>query len=316
MIGAVPSGSDLAVLTPSYEPDAELCFDLNRSVLDMTDDVEHHIIVPHTDRKYFDHLQGGRTFIHDVGEFLPRHLVKTPGASMWVNAFRPWPPVRGWIAQQLVKLSAAASFQSKGVLLMDSDMVLIRRTSLDSFLLNGKPAFYRNPGAVHAGLPLHRKWHETSRSLLGLAPPPAGDLPDYISWPCLWEPGTVRGLLAAVEEHTGRSWTTAIGSQLHFSEMILYGVYVDEVLGGAESTTSRMKSVAYSEERPLDPGELAALFGDVTSEDLAIMISAKSGTDLGHRRRALAAIRASLADEPPVAGPAIANPPEWAIGEE
>ncbi|MET3950610.1 hypothetical protein ABIB29_001445 [Arthrobacter sp. UYEF36] len=300
MTGAVSRGSELTILTPSYGPDAELCADLNRSVMEMTDDVEHHIVVPHRDRKYFSDIEGGRTFVHDVGEFLPRHLMKAPGANVWVNALRPWPPVRGWIAQQLVKLSAAASFEAGGVLLMDSDMVLIRKTSLDSFKLNGRPAFYRNPGAVHAGLPLHRKWHETSRSLLGLAPPPADNLPDYISWPCLWEPGIVRGLLAAVEAHTGRTWATAIGGQLHFSEMILYGVYVDEVLGGAKSTTSRMKSIAYSEERSLGPAELSALLAGVTSEDLAIMISAKSGTDLQHRRRAMADVREALADGPPV----------------
>ncbi|MCB5294131.1 DUF6492 family protein [Arthrobacter sp. SO3] len=297
MIPGITGGAELAILTPSYGPDAELCADLNRSVMEMTDDVEHHIVVPHSDRRYFSDMEGKRTFVHDVGEFLPRYLVKTPGANVWVNARRPWPPVRGWIAQQLVKLSVAASFEAGGVLLMDSDMVLIRRTSLDSFMLNGRPAFYRNPGAVHAGMPLHRKWHEASRSLLGLAPPPAGNLPDYISWPCLWEPAIVRSLLSAVETHTGRTWATAIGSQLHFSEMILYGVYVDEVLGGAQSTTSRMKSIAYSEERTLGPAELSALLAGVTSEDLAIMISAKSGTGLHHRRQALAEVRKALADE-------------------
>lgn len=297
MIPGASGGAELAILTPSYGPDAELCADLNRSVMEMTDDVEHHIVVPHSDRRYFSDMEGKRTFVHDVDEFLPRYLVKTPGANVWVNALRPWPPVRGWIAQQLVKLSVAASFEAGGVLLMDSDMVLIRRTSLSSFMLNGRPAFYRNPGAVHAGMPLHRKWHEASRSLLGLAPPPAGNLPDYISWPCLWEPAIVRGLLSAVEAHTGRTWATAIGSQLHFSEMILYGVYVDEVLGGAQSTTSRMKSIAYSEERTLGPAELSALLAGVTSEDLAIMISAKSGTGLHHRRQALAEVRKALADE-------------------
>lgn len=289
--------AELTVLTPSYGPDAELCADLNRSVMELTDDVEHHIVVPRGDRKLFSSMEGGRTFVHDVGEFLPRRLVKIPGANAWVNALRPWPPVRGWIAQQLVKLSAAASFTTRGVLLVDSDMVLIRRTSLESFMVNGRPAMYRNPGAVHAGLPLHRTWHETSRSLLGLAPPPAENLPDYISWPCLWNPGIVRDLLSAVEENTGLTWTTAIGSQLRFSEMILYGVYVDEVLGGAESTTSRMKSVVYSEERPLNPAGLAELLAAVSSDDLAIMISAKSGTRLHHRRQAVAHVRGTLAGE-------------------
>ncbi|KUM39433.1 hypothetical protein AR539_01625 [Arthrobacter sp. EPSL27] len=265
--------------------------------MELTEDVEHHIVVPHRDRKYFNDLAGRRTFVRDVREFLPGNLVRAPGANLWFNARQLWPPVRGWIAQQLVKLSAAASFETDGVLLMDSDMVLIRRTSLDSFLLNGKPTFYRNPGAVHQGLPMHRKWHESSRSLLGLTPPPAGNLTDYISWPCLWEPTVVRGLLSAIEAHTGRAWATAVGSQLHFSEMVLYGVYVDEVLGGAETTTNRMRSVVYSEERPLDPAALSALLAGVTSADLAVMVSAKSGTALLDRRQALAEVRATLAGE-------------------
>ena len=76
MNGAVSGGSELTVLTPSYGPDAELCSDLNRSVMEMTDDVEHHIVVPRSDRKYFSDLERGRTFVHEVGEYLPRHLMK------------------------------------------------------------------------------------------------------------------------------------------------------------------------------------------------------------------------------------------------
>lgn len=46
--------SSLAVLTPSYAPDFDLCRELNRSVLDRTpSDVDHHLIVPRRDRELF-----------------------------------------------------------------------------------------------------------------------------------------------------------------------------------------------------------------------------------------------------------------------
>lgn len=297
MQAAIPRNLDLVVVTPSYGPDAELCADLNRSVLELTDDsVVHHILVPGRDRGLFRDLEGPRTVVHDVREFLPRQMSKIPGSNLWINGSHPWPPIRGWICQQLVKLSVAASFDTSGVLLMDSDMLLVRRTSLDSFMVNGVPALYRKPSAIHVGLPLHRRWHESARSLLGLPPAPREDLTDYVCWPCLWEPRLVRRLLARVEESTGVSWVTAVGSQLHFSEMILYGVYVDEVLGGAESSTQEMKSVVYSEEQALDALGLALLLAAATSEDLAVMISAKSGTDLGTRRGALTEFTTAIAD--------------------
>jgi hypothetical protein len=54
--------SSLAVLTPSYAPDLELCRDLNRSVLEWTQpEVRHHIIVPRRDVGLFARLRGPRT---------------------------------------------------------------------------------------------------------------------------------------------------------------------------------------------------------------------------------------------------------------
>ena len=49
---AGPAYESLAVVTPSYAPDLELCRDLNRSVLEWTPaDVHHHIIVPRRDER-------------------------------------------------------------------------------------------------------------------------------------------------------------------------------------------------------------------------------------------------------------------------
>lgn len=287
----------LAVLTPSYSRDAELCRELNRSVLRwMPDDVTHHIVVPQQDLAMFRMMLNGRTEIHDVGEFLAPSMRKLPGLNMWVNASRPWPPVRGWIAQQLIKLAAAATLDTEAVLIVDSDMVMVAPTDLESFRRDGKLEMYSNPRAVHSGLPRHRLWLESARDLLGLGPADDGDLTDYICWPCVWDPQIVRSMLQHVERVTGGSWQTAVAAQIHFSEMMLYGTYVDEVLGGPPAATSRMKSVNYSEESPLTGKEISALLHSSPADVQAVMISAKSGINQDVRFRALTDYADYLAD--------------------
>lgn len=280
-------GKHLAIITPSYGPDSELCRDLNRSILRWTpEEVVHHIIVPTSDLPVFRMLANRRTIIHDDKEFLPPSIRRLPFLNLWVNTRRPWLPVRGWITQQLIKLAAAASSDAEAVLLMDSDMVLVAPTQLESFRQGDRLAFYRQPGAVHRGLPRHRQWLETSHHLLGLEQPGPEDLTDYICWPCVWDPAIVKSLLRRVSDTQRISWQESIASQLHFSEMMLYGAYVDGVLGGAEVTTSSMNSVAYSAEAPLALNELRALLNRSSSVQ-SVMISAKSGISYETRTKAL-----------------------------
>lgn len=282
------STGTLAVLTPSYAPDFELCSDLNRSVLAMTPrDVVHHIVTPHNDLPMFRPLASARTKVHDAREYLPPNFIQLPRVNMWINAARPWVPVRGWITQQVVKLAASASLGATAVLLLDSDSVLIRPTTLEAFCTEGEVGLYRKPSGVDRTLPGHRYWHVTARRLLGLAPPPEGDLTDYICWPCVWEPSIVRDMLLHIEKSTGRAWSTVVASQLRFSEMMLYGIYVDEVLGGKRGTFTHMKGAVHSEEVPLSAAEIGQLLRAGPTDALAVMLSAKAGIPLEVRRRAL-----------------------------
>src|SRR5215469_13511811 len=96
----------MAVITPSFAPDFELCVALNRSVLQNSlDTVHHHIIVPRSDLKLFARLAGPRTHIRCEADFLPRGFVRVPLSKFTVNLGRPFPPVRGWILQQVIKLA-------------------------------------------------------------------------------------------------------------------------------------------------------------------------------------------------------------------
>ncbi|WDF34219.1 DUF6492 family protein [Arthrobacter agilis] len=285
----VPCRPTLAVVTPSYAPDRDLCEDLNRSVLEFTGpEVLHHIVVPKEDVALFHPLAGDRTVIHRTDRFLPRSMIRVPPLNAWVNLRRPFPPVRGWIGQQIVKLSIASVLESDVILLVDSDTVLVRPLTASTYAPSGFPALFRLDSAVDESLPRHRLWHQSSRRLLGLPPAGSAALPDYICWPCAWRPDIVRSMLTRIERVTGRNWSDAVGGELYFSEMILYGVYVEEVLGLASiDQTADMRCLSHSEETPLDAPALDILLASLKESDLAVMISAKSHTELEIRRRAL-----------------------------
>lgn len=283
----------LAVVTPSFAPDAELCADLHRSVLDHSPaSVHHHIVVPRRDLRLFRRLTGPRTHLHCEQDLLPRWFVRAPSTRYTINLARPFPPVRGWILQQVLKLAAVAASDADVVLLVDSDIEFVRPFGAETFARNGVVRLYRKPGEVDERLPRHVIWHRAARVLLGL-PPQEPPYPDYVSSLLAWDPAIVRRMLARIEETTGQPWPTAVARQLHLSEWTLYGVYVDGMLGSpANSFTSDDPLChAYWDETPLDRDGAEAFLRGVKATDVAAMISAKSRTPLAVRRAAFAAHR-------------------------
>ncbi len=283
--------ADLEVITPSYAPDFELCSDLNASVLERGERVRHTIIVPPRDLVLFGALGNEWTSIRSADEFLPG-LRRLP-RNFWLNPRRPWLPVRGWVAQQLVKLAAAAASESDLVLMVDSDIVFVRAFGVETFLSeDGRPEFYRLDDAVDDRLPRHVLWHRAARRLLGLHAPSTTPLPDYVSCPCVWEPVVVRSLLDRIEEVASAPWQRVVAAEPHVSEMMLYGVFVDALLPAAppRHTVSDMRCHRHYDEVALDASELHHFLAGIRPVDHSVMISAKSGTDLDTRRVALGAL--------------------------
>lgn len=291
----------LAVVTPSFAPDVELCADLHRSVLDHSPaSVHHHIVVPRRDLQLFGRLAGPRTHLHCEQDLLPRRFVRIGSTRYTVNLARPFPPVRGWILQQVLKLAAVAASDADVVLLVDSDIEFVRPFTVETFARDGVVRFYRRPGEIDERLPRHVIWHRAARVLLGL-PPQEPPYPDYVSSLLAWDPEIVRRMLARIEETTGQPWPTAVARQLHLSEWTLYGVYVDGVLGAPATSFASDDPLchAYWEETALDSDGARAFLGGVRPTDVAAMISAKSRTPLAVRRAAFAAHRAGPRDGVP-----------------
>jgi hypothetical protein len=292
--------SELTVVTPSFGPDAELFGDLHRSVLRHTGpDVVHHVIVPAAHKEIFDRYAGPRCHVWTEPELLPRRYHRLPQKGLWLNSRRPWPPVRGWVLQQALKLAATAELDADVVLIADSDVVLVRDIDAKSFHEDGTLRLFRVPGAVHAGMPDHVRWHQVAHRLLGLPPAGAPPLTDYVSSLNAWSPEIVRQLQRHVTAVTGRHWLDVFTAQLHISEFILYGVFVDRVVTGSGPEHPGDNTIChnYWGRTPLSLDEALEFAEALGPDAVGMMISAKSGTVQDVRE---AAIRrcAEVAGEP------------------
>ena len=78
--GRTADMTTLAVITPSFGPDFELCAALHASVIAHSpESVQHHIIVPPRDVALFRPFAGARAQIHEGTDFLPRPSVPFRG---------------------------------------------------------------------------------------------------------------------------------------------------------------------------------------------------------------------------------------------
>jgi hypothetical protein len=90
-------------------------------------------------------------------------------------------------------------------------------------------SYPRQDDGIDDSLPRHLRWHAVARELLGLPPPPAPPLPDYVSSLNIWDREVVRGTLRRTEDVTGRRWLDAIGKELRLSEWTVDGILADEL---------------------------------------------------------------------------------------
>lgn len=302
-----------AVVTPSYAVDAELFADLHRSVLDFTPEgTVHHVVVPQSDVALFADHAGPRCRVWCEREVLPPHFRQTPRLDALVrrvghlprsarvaaiNTRRPLPPIRGWILQQVLKLRLAATTGAEVVLLMDSDVELVRPVEEGMFRRDGTTLLYRRPGAVRLDMTDHVRWHRESWRLLGLEPLPFPQ-PDYVSSFMVWDRDVVLALQQRLTDVAGRPWTDVLAGRLHLSEWTLYGVFAERLYRGGGTLPVIETSRCHEQwgGAPLTESGAKEFARTVAPDDLAIMISAKTRTPLATRRLASEFARRAVAE--------------------
>ena len=207
--------SEVCLITISYRGDFELARDLCDSIDHFADpDIEHILVVPRSDLSLFSPLVTGSRRLIAVESVLPKGYVKLPlPRHIALGPYRRlireiwWGPtglVRGWIVQQILKLSAPEITRRDVVVFADSDIVLVRPLSASLFTAQTEVRLYRVPGATENSA-MHQRWHTMSAGLLGLESKPYFGA-DYIGNLISWRRDVILRLQARLTSLTGKRW--------------------------------------------------------------------------------------------------------------
>lgn len=281
----------LVVMTPSHAPDFDGFARLHASVQDYcARAVTHLVVVPDADVSLFESLRSPTLTVIGYRTILPRRFVSTTSIARIpklprgyrigaVNIAKPWPPVRGWILQQLIKLATVSELTEDTVLLIDSDVMLIKPVEESQFRRSGVVRLYRQAGGITPGMTRHLQGQATARELLDSPAEP--DTPDYVSAFASWDPNLVRECVATVGRRHGHPWQETIGRCLQFSEFLLYGTFVMTRAAPEWRSFTSPESLCHSHwtPAPLTTEEVPGFVESIRPHDLAVHVQSNSGTD-------------------------------------
>jgi hypothetical protein len=204
----------------------------------------------------------------------------------------PWlslksPPIRNWMVQQMIKIAFARSAPEPITIFIDSDVVFIRPFSLANFVQQGKLRLYREPECY---LPIFDSLYTSTYRLLGLGDYSHGTpRPVYIGNLISWRRSNVIALCDYLEQISGRPWLETLAWSRTMSEYMLYGEFVDRILGEAAGhfADPDTRCYAYWLPQPMDEEQMSQFFAATPASAFALMISAKAGMSPSHYTRFL-----------------------------
>ncbi|MCU7836678.1 MAG: hypothetical protein KZQ83_15690 [gamma proteobacterium symbiont of Taylorina sp.] len=220
---------EIALITPSYAPDYQRCKLLCQSIEKFVSHYKKHvIIVDRSDYDLFKSLENNKTEIICKEDILPYWLKKIPFSKWWFN-FKGL-PVRGWILQQIVKLSVHEFVDADIYVFADSDVTFIRPFDLSSTLNNDRVRLCSMPRKTDDYSNLRKQhWHLSAAKILGVTD--SSQLSrDYISQLVFWRRDTLQQLTRLIETRSHQNWKKTLTNCVDFSEYTLYGIFCEHVL--------------------------------------------------------------------------------------
>ena len=271
-----PADHSFAIVTPTYLPDLQRCRLLAESLDRYAPDVPHYLIVDRRDYSAFRDLQRGRRRLIESESLVGKWMWRMPGRNgFWLSIKAP--PVRGWIIQQILKLACCDIVPERTLVFCDSDTAFLRSFTRENLLIDGKVGLLD----VDFCDELTRRWTQTARRLLGL-PGVEGGFRNHVGNMICWNRETVKAMRSRIEMSTGLSWKIALARTLHFSEYILYGVFVREGLGyqNVDHLPSAVPLVKPSWAMQLETDEaISEFFSHFDPATIAVMIHSKDGIE-------------------------------------
>ena len=294
-----PEMNPVALLTPTYGRDLELCTLLCESVdRHVTSFSKHYLLVPDCDLQLFSHFASERREVIPASKFLPKWLRPLPRIVQRKRRQYWWSlrtkPVSGWHVQQYLKIAATISLPYQRYCILDSDVVFFRNFDLSRYQYPNSIPLLHVQNEVPSEQFRHARWVETSHELLGLPTPP---LPasDFIGHIIFWDQQTTRAMASKIEAVTSLDWVEALCRTREFSEYMLYGYFVqnDASFSGRHTLTRHTRCVSYWDQPELDRHQLNQLLRRARKDDVAFSVASFSGTPVQIIRAAIEEARAT-----------------------
>lgn len=277
-----------AVVTASYANDFERCRLLCESMdLRLKGSWKHYLLVAPFDVALFRQLEGPRRRVICESELFPWWLRAVPDPTtsgrrkLWISPYSL--PLRGWQAQQLRRFALARHIDEPVMFAVDSDVVFLRDFDPANLWQGDRLALYRKEGGIGQRMRSnHLEWLAHSDRLLGIGPfsVPAND---YINTLIAWRTDTTRALLDHIETLHGRNWIRAIIRSRQFSECLIYGRFVDEVLKGeghVASPDGLCHVLWFEDSYARDINGLRHFMNDMATHQIGIGVQSFVGHDL------------------------------------
>lgn len=287
---------DVSLITVSYRGDyalaAELCASVEAYV---SADIEHVLVVPRADVALFLPLKTKRRRIVFVEDLLPPSWRQLPIPSRIQTPFGTWRPrsfwatpqgfMRGWVLQQIIKLSCDIATPRSTLVFADSDVVFVRPFSREHLFRGAKTRLYHRPDETKES-ERHRAWHRAAAEILGL---PATDYfgADYIGNLITWRRDTLVALHDHIARVSGRDWQAALAGRRALSEYILYGAFAEHVLGEASGHYPDTQDLVHASwhYELANPQSRAAFQGGLQGHHVAVLIQSTEDMAPSDRRR-------------------------------
>lgn len=223
------------LVTPSYAPDLERCRLLVESVEKYAVGIDKHILViDRRDAAAFSDLRRANVELVFKEDLLPSWVRQMSFNRRWWWSGKTL-PVRGWVMQQVVKLSIAEHFDADIILFADSDMLFVRPFDASTLVRSNslgdqQVRLYRDERKPHFYTDRrYKNWYGYAAKTLGLQAETRME-GAYICQLASWHRPVVLQLLRHLEQQHVRPWQQVIMRSLDISEYVLYGVFVENYL--------------------------------------------------------------------------------------
>ena len=233
------SPTSLQFFSPSYRNDLERFVLLRKSIQRFAQcPILHVVAVPRRDVSAFAARLEGDEGVRIVPQetlvatsfYSPlwfRVVRRMLGKYAWRFADSKYAGRAGWIIQQIVKLSVPEVFGRGTVAILDSDLVFVRKFSVDDIVpANRTPILLRREPKSESGR--HRAHMTRAREILKIAP--GSTEHHYMAYPAIWHVDWVKSLRTHIERVYDKPWQQVLFEAKRFSEYQLYGIFVDEIL--------------------------------------------------------------------------------------